>query len=136
MGIIFFMAAFGIANTLIMAVYERKREIGILYALGVKRSGIISLFVIEGTLIGIIGGVSAGFLVFFLCSYYGNVGISLSMAEEMTEALNFGGGRLFPSLSLNLTLLCVLSAIGVSALASLYPAWFATRFNPADIIRQ
>ena len=86
------------------------------------------MFVLEGTLIGILGGFSAGFLVYFLCSYYGDVGIPLNMAKEMTEALNFDGGRLFPSLSLNLTLICVLSAISVSAIASLYPAWFATRF--------
>ena len=56
-GLALFVAALGVTNTMIMAVYERTREIGILKAIGASRWDVLRLFIVEAALIGFLGGV-------------------------------------------------------------------------------
>ena len=71
-GVILMMAAAGIANTMLMAMLERKREIGILAASGMRRREILSLFFSEGMCIGLIGSIAGllagGMLVLYFPS--------------------------------------------------------------------
>ncbi|MCK9224085.1 MAG: FtsX-like permease family protein [Candidatus Muirbacterium halophilum] len=134
--IILLMAGFGIANTLIMAVYERKKEIGILYAMGLNRKNIVSLFMFEGTFIGVLGGGLGGVLAYFTSLYFSVKGFNFNIPEEMTESLNFSGGLIYTYLPLNMIIIVSFVAILTAVIASLYPAWFATRLKPAEIIRQ
>ncbi len=134
MGIIFLMAAFGIANTLIMAVYERKREIGILYALGFDRKRLISLFTLEGTLIGIIGGIFAALIGGTLVYYFAVNGLSIPTGQETLESIPMGD-RIYTYIAVPKFCAYVFAGIFVATIASLYPAWFATRLNPVEIMR-
>lgn len=140
MGIIILVAALGIAGAQLAAVLERRKELAILSALGMKGSRIALLLLIEAAAIGVGGSVVAtivgGFGAYQLASH--GVPLSLLMGEEASVALgdvmidpyiygDFGGWIVWFAL-----IVCVASTVA----ASLYPAWLATRVNPADALRQ
>lgn len=121
-------AAFGIANTLLTAVYERQREIGILQAMGAKRRTLFAGFLLESGLYGLLGG-GAG-LVFGAAAAYL---LGPYFAENpFTSAL-----RQSPALALDgKTVLGVMVfSLLLSLAAGLYPAWRAARLTPMDAIR-
>lgn len=121
-----------IVNTLVMAVYERTREIGILSAIGMKSGRIMSLFLAESTILaigGIIMGLILGSLaVAYLAKYgfyIGNMGITGLLM----------GNRIYAELTLDDTLNLSLIALIITVLAGLYPAVLATRMEPVDALR-
>ncbi|MBO1923269.1 ABC transporter permease [Thiomicrorhabdus sp. 6S3-12] len=118
-----------VMNVMIMAVYERVREIGTLAAMGTQPGTILKLFITEGLLLGIAGaliGVLISALVIF----------GLQQAE-----LSFSFGRqsgliLDPQLALKDVLFASLIVIAAAVIASLQPAWKASKLNPVDALRQ
>lgn len=121
-----------IVNTLVMAVYERTREIGILSAIGMKSGRIMALFLAESTFLaigGIIMGLILGTLaVAYLAKYgfyIGNMGITGLLI----------GNRIYAELTLDDTLNLSLIALIITVLAGLYPAILATRLEPVDALR-
>lgn len=120
----------GIGNTMMMSVMERTSEIGTSMALGVRRGGVIRQFLIEGGLIGAVGGV---------------VGLALALLAVLTLALlqiemppppglsrgYVAGISLSPVLALEGLALGVLTTL----LASAYPAWKASRLSIVDALR-
>jgi ABC-type lipoprotein release transport system permease subunit len=125
------IAAIGILNLMLMAVFERTREMGVLAALGMRGRQIMALFLIEGALIGLLGAVIGCSLGALLVWAVAQVGIDLSMAAGMGEIMALLGNRLYPSVTLADLLGRGLLVIVISALASLYPAWQASRNEPA-----
>ncbi len=134
-GVIMAIAATGIANTVIMAAYERVREIGTLLALGMKRRDVSLLFLTEGAMLGL-GAGSVGAAI-------GTAGVlywqfnGIVLGEETMKATgnlpvsaiiytHFNWGPVIGSL--------VFSAL-VAIFASVQPARFASRLNPADAVR-
>ena len=121
-----------IVNTLVMAVYERTREIGILSAIGMKSGKIMALFLAESSFLaigGIIMGLILGSLaVAYLAKYgfyIGNMGITGLLMEN----------RIYAELTLDDTLNLSLIALIITVLAGLYPAVLATRLEPVDALR-
>ncbi len=82
-GVLILMAAVGIANTLVISVYERTREIGALRALGFTRKQVKAIFLWEGFLIGLIAGIVAVVLGVAIVAYLSKHGISLATYGEM-----------------------------------------------------
>ena len=124
-----------IANTLLMSVFERTREMGILAALGMKGRQILTMFLMEaGTLAiaGIIVGIMFGSLGVL---YLTTVGYSIGEEAELAgSAIAFGStvyARFSPSGMLGLSL----AALVITLLASLYPAWHAARLEPIQALR-
>lgn len=121
-------AAFGIINTMMTATYERKREIGILHALGAKRRTIFSLFVLESAFYGVMGGI-AGVVV--------GLGASIIAAPYISEnpfTTVMRGSGTGAMVDLKLMALAVgLSAV-VAIIAGVYPAWRASRLSPVEAI--
>jgi putative ABC transport system permease protein len=121
-------AAFGIINTMMTATYERKREIGILQALGARRRTIFSLFLLESGLYGVLGG-ALGVVGGLLFSALAAPQIS---ANHVTAFVKGSGssGLVSPGI--------VLGSIAFSALvaivAGLYPAWRAAKLSPVEAI--
>ena len=121
-------AAFGIINTMLTATYERKREIGILQALGARNSTIFTLFLMESAAYGVLGGIAGVFggLMFsaFAAPYIGqNAFTAFVKGSDMAGLFDLrvmAGSVLF-------------SAI-VAILAGLYPAWRAARLSPVEAI--
>ncbi len=82
-GILVLLAAVAVMNTMVMAVHERVQEIGALRALGFTRGMVGRIFLYEGLLIGVGGGLVAVVLGSALVAYLGHVGISLAMYGDM-----------------------------------------------------
>jgi ABC-type lipoprotein release transport system permease subunit len=132
--IVILIVAVVIANTLLMAVFERIREMGILAALGMKGRQIMSMFLLEAVILGL-AGIVAGILIGLAgVAYLANVGIYIG--DTATSAGSFAlrstmYGRFVPGSIASLSLWTLVIVL----LASLYPAWFAARREPVEALR-
>ena len=130
---LFAAAAVGIVNAMLMSVHERTREIGTIRALGVRRSGVIGLFVLEGLALGIVAaaiGVTVGSL---LVLYWGQTGIRMN---TITLAWLAGGDFLYPRLEFLSVLRAAAAIIGLSTLAAIYPARTASALEPREALHR
>lgn len=129
--LIILVAAFNIASALIMKVIRKTKEIGILKAMGARAPSIMSIFILEGLITGLTGtllGTFIGSLICFLQDKYHFVKLP-------------GGGEVYYISILPISmrgsdiLLIILATIGISLLATVYPAWRGARLNPVEAIR-
>ncbi len=132
--IVLLIAAIGILNLMLMAVFERTREIGILAAMGLKRSQILALFLTEGTLIGVVGAVVGCLLGAAVLLATMRVGFDLSAYNQAGQATALLGNHLYPVLEAGSLVARSLTVIVIAALASLYPAWQAAQREPAEAL--
>jgi putative ABC transport system permease protein len=132
--IIILVAGIGIMNLLMMAVYERTREIGLMGAMGLKPRQISLLFILEGTMMGLVGlaaGIATGIA---LNALMGTVGFDFTSFSTVTEYAALINERVYPTLGLEKLLSRALPILIISILASLYPAYEASRREPADAL--
>ncbi len=132
--VVVLIASIGILNLMMMAVFERTREMGVLAALGMKGRQIMGLFLLEGTLIGVVGAVIGCLLGILLLGLVGQVGIDLSFASGMGEVGALMGDRLYPSVTPAGVISRGVAVALIAMLASLYPAWQAARKEPAEAL--
>jgi ABC-type lipoprotein release transport system permease subunit len=132
--IMFFIAAIGILNMLMMAVFERTREIGVLGALGMKPGQITALFLLEGAMMGFVGVVFGAFLGIFLNFLFSRIGIDYSQFSGMTEYTALISGRIYTTLGVEHLLSRTVSVLVISLIASIYPAVLASRYEPAQAL--
>ncbi|GAB4504400.1 MAG: ABC transporter permease [Anaerolineales bacterium] len=125
------IAAIGILNLLMMAVFERTREIGIIGALGLKPREITLLFLLEGTLIGVLGAVLGVVLGLALTGILGVVGIDYTQFADLTEYTALITGKIYPQFLPLKALSHAITLAIIAALAALYPAREAARREPA-----
>lgn len=119
-----------ISNTLSMAVIERTGEIGTSMALGVRRRGILMLFILEGALLGLAGGI-IGVALGYLCGEIVSlIGIPMPPPPGMARGY-IGAISISPALALDAFLLAFVTTL----LASVFPAWKASRMNIVDALR-
>ncbi len=121
-------AAFGIINTMMTAIYERKREIGILQAIGAKHLTIFKIFLLESGLYGLLGGIAGlviGIVVSSLISPYISQNEFTAFLKGSELAMSFDPWLMFGSL---------LFSLFVSLLSGLFPAWRASRLTPVEAI--
>jgi putative ABC transport system permease protein len=122
------VATLGIVNTLVMAILERRREIGVLKALGASDPDVKRLFFVEAGVMGLVGGV-AGVVFGWL------IGRSLTLATNI-----YLKRQELPSVEISsvptwLVFFGIGFAIIVSLIAGLYPASRAAKLNPVDALR-
>ncbi len=132
--IIIVIAAIGILNLLLMAVYERTREIGLLGAIGLKPRQIAFLFLLEGAMIGVVGaavGIAFGLAI---NGSLGTVGMEFSGYQNMTEYMALISGKVYPTLALNEAWARAAMVIVISTLAAVFPAWEAAQREPAQAL--
>ncbi len=115
------VGVFGVMNTMLMTVFERKQEISILLAIGWRKMRVVRMILLESALLGFFGGV-VGVLL-------GIAGVKLL---EKTPAIR---GLLSPDLQPGLLLMAVAIAVGVGVLSGLYPAWRSSRLPPSAAIQ-
>ncbi len=134
MAIIVVITAVGIANTMLMASFERTREIGALMALGMKPRRVLLLFLLEGAIIGGIGSL-VGCLIGGAVTYYWEVyGIDLSSYGDMDLGYPVKG-VFYAALTFSSLVYTFIFGVFVSIIASLYPARRASRLEPTEALR-
>ena len=132
--IVLLMASIGILNLMLMAAYERTREMGVLAALGMKGRQIMGLFLLEGMFIGVVGSILGCFLSWLLVVAMGQVGLDLSYAEGTGDITALIGNRLYPSIPLENIFFYGVAVVVIASLASLVPAWQASHNEPAEAL--
>ena len=134
MAILMLALMFGIINTMLMAVLERKRELGMLQAIGMNKQRISAMIVLETCLIGIIAGPLGLALGVETTRYFGEVGIDLSLFGQGLESFGIST-RIYPQIEI-IFMIKIAVMVGFMALvASIYPAIKALRLNPIEAIR-
>jgi ABC-type lipoprotein release transport system permease subunit len=128
------IAAIGIFNILLMAIYERTKEIGLLGAIGLKPREITVLFLLEGIMIGLVGAAFGAILGFLITSVLGIFGLNYGFAVDMVDYMALMGTHIYPAFDLNLTLQRAGMVALISSIAALYPALEASRREPADAL--
>ncbi|MBK8171169.1 MAG: ABC transporter permease [Sandaracinaceae bacterium] len=126
--VIIFVAAFNVIATLIMVVLEKKREIAILKAMGAKDFTILSIFLLQGTVVGVIGTVIGLVLGGGICLYLTKYEFPLDPKVYLIDHLPV---RASPTEFL----LTILIAVVICVTATLIPSWWAARLLPADGVR-
>jgi len=119
-----------VSNTMIANVFERTGEIGTLLALGYRRRRIVALFVSEGLLLGVLGGILGGLVGWVAAQVISTVGIPMPPSPGMSFGFD-AGILLTPMLAAGSLLLIVATTV----IASIYPAWRASRLVIVDALR-
>lgn len=130
------LAGVGIANTMLMSLYEREKEIGVMMANGMSDKNIMGMFICEGLFLGVVGsgiGTILGIIINLIVGkvgiplplkMYEDMGLDMVIPEKMYAVVN-------PGVSLQLFLIGVI----ISIIATLYVAYRSTKFNSAEILK-
>jgi putative ABC transport system permease protein len=121
------VAGIGIMNIMIVSLIERTREIGILKAVGMKSRTVLSIFLTESVIIGLIGaviGIVSGWIL------ANGVALFLGRGGVMGGALT-----ITPVLTIEVILGALGFGIGISVIFALYPAWRASKLKPVEALR-
>lgn len=134
--IVLAVVAVVVANTLLMVVFERTREMGILASLGMKGRQILIMFLLEASVLGLVG-MLFGILLGSLGVYYlANVGWNLEELAATAATAEIGyGSTIYAKFDFQDIFSLSLVSMGITLLASLYPAWLAARLEPAEALR-
>lgn len=122
------VAGIGIMNIMIVSLIERTREIGILKALGMKSRTVLTIFLGESIIIGLLGaviGIVSGWIL-------------ASITARVLGSGIFGGGggfRITPLLTPEVFVGALAFGVGVSVIFALYPAWRASKLKPVEALR-
>ena len=130
--VIFLALSFGLVNTLVMAVFERIREIGLMLALGMKPAMILGQILIESMMLLAVGLLIGDVLAWATIKPLEG-GIDISIVAKGMEM--FGASSvLYPSLDMDDVILSNVVVMVLGFLASLSPAWRASRYEPVEAI--
>jgi len=132
---------FGVANTMLINVFERMREIGILRAIGASSRTILLMFLTEALVLGLFGGVTGictGFILAYILPNYFPI---QTASRILPGSRAFGGSpqitqiSITPVITWDTIMLALIIGVIVSLLAGLYPAWRASRIKPIEVLR-
>jgi putative ABC transport system permease protein len=118
-----------ITNTMVLTLFERKKEIGTLMAIGIKTKEVILLIVMESTIIGVIGSVFGVLLSLIVIIILGNVGWTRSLPQTNTFV------TIYPIINIPFMFLSMVLGVISSIVASIYPAKKVLKVNPVDALR-
>ena len=135
MFVILLALIFGIINTMLMAVLERTKELGMLMAIGMNKSKVFLMIVIETIYLSLIAapfGLLAGY---WNVSYYAEKGVDLSAYSEGLEAFGYSQ-YLYPYLDSQVYFVVTVGVVLTALLGALYPAWKAVKLNPVEALHK
>ena len=113
----------GIINTMMTSVMERRKEIGIMKAIGARNSDIFLQFFIEAGMLGLVGGI-IGVIAGITIGYAGTLGINYFIGSETSPTINF-----------MLIFITLTGSFIIGAIAGITPAMKAARQNPVEVLR-
>lgn len=133
--IILLALGFGIVNTMLMAVLERVKELGMLMAVGMNRKRVFNMIMLETVFLGLLGAMAGTIFCYLLIWYTGHTGIDLSaMYQEGLEAFGFSA-KVYPMIGAESFFEILFMVILTGILASIYPARKALKLNPSEALR-
>jgi putative ABC transport system permease protein len=128
--ILFVIIITGIINTMLMSVFERVREIGTMLAVGMRRRQVLAMFLVEATLLGVLGGV--GGVLLGSAIVRGMAARGIPMATVVSSGSK---SVLRPELDPSFILITLAVAVVGALVASAWPAWRASRLDPVEALR-
>lgn len=134
LGILFAVVMLGIINTLLMSIFERMRELGIVMAIGTSPAYVVLMIILEAIFIGLIGialGVALGVSI---TAYHGRTGIDFADYSEALSMFLAFDTILYPVLRLKTLSIFTLTVFFTTIMASVYPAIKAGRLKPVEAI--
>jgi ABC-type lipoprotein release transport system permease subunit len=134
LGIILMALAFGIINTMLMAILERKKELGMMMAIGMNKPKIRAMIVWETVFLTFTGTIVGMTIAQILVSYFGKVGINLAMYAEGFEAVGFEA-MLYPALNTGFYIQVVVLTVFTALFSAIFPIRRAIKMNPAEVLR-
>ncbi len=132
--IILIALSFGVVNTMLMAIMERTHEIGMLLAIGMRRSKVFIMIIYETVFLSFVGGVTGVFLAFILNQITGRTGIDLSVLSEGLRAYGYNP-VVIPKMEPGFYYMVLIMVFVVSIISAIYPARKAIKLKPAVAIR-
>ena len=134
LGIILFALAFGIVNTMLMIVFERTRELGMLMAVGMSKSRVFRMIMLETVILTFIGGVIGMIGSALLVALFHRVGIDLSGFSKGLSAFGFDP-KIYPFIKTQLYFHLSIMVILTGVLSAIMPARKALKLKPVEAIR-
>jgi ABC-type lipoprotein release transport system permease subunit len=132
--IILVALSFGIINTMLMAIMERVREIGMLMAIGMNKIQVFLMIMLETIFLSITGGIVGLSLSWAIVEIMGISGIDLSVIADGLNSMGYSS-FVYPELDLYYYILIGLLVVVTAIFASIMPARKALKFNPAQAVR-
>ena len=132
--IVFLALSFGLVNTLVMAVFERVREIGLMQALGMRPSTILYQILMESLLLLLIGLILGNVIAVSTVMPLQD-GIDISIVAEGMEMMG-SSSMLYPALKLNDMIMANMIVIVLGLLTSILPAWRAASYDPIEALNK
>jgi putative ABC transport system permease protein len=133
-GFILFALAFGIINTMLMAILERTKELGMLMAIGMNKKRVFSMIMLETiflTMVGAVVGMIGGYFLILITSH---TGLDLSSVGEGLESMGWSA-KIFPKIEFQFFVGVTILVIITGILSSIIPARKALKLNPVEAIR-
>lgn len=134
-GIILLALTFGIVNTMLMAVLERVREIGMLMAIGMSKMRIFFMIILETIYLALIGGPLGLLIGYLTIVWTGKIGIDISIFSEGLSSWGFSS-IVYPEIESRYYLTLTLMTLFTAILSAIYPAIRALRLKPSEAIRK
>jgi ABC-type lipoprotein release transport system permease subunit len=134
MVIILAALAFGIINTMLMAVLERTKELGMLTAIGMNKRKVFSMIMLESIFLSITGGITGMIAGWVIVSLTSKNGINFAQYAEGMEAFGYSA-HIFPEISGSFFILVTILIILTGIASSVYPALKALKLDPAEALR-
>lgn len=134
MAVILLALAFGIINTMLMAILERTKELGMLMAIGMNNKRVFSMIMLETIFLTMVGAIIGMVLGGLLILISGHTGLNFSSVSEGFEAMGWSS-MVYPTIDARFFLLVTLLVITTGMLSSLIPARKALSMHPVDAIR-
>jgi ABC-type lipoprotein release transport system permease subunit len=132
--IILIALAFGIINTMLMAVMDRTREIGMLLSVGMKPSKVFAMIILETIFLSLTGAVIGVVISIATVYWFGKTGINLSFIAEGVNALGYSS-VVYPALGTDFYGLLSVMVVVIAIAAGVFPARRAIRLKPAEAVR-
>jgi ABC-type lipoprotein release transport system permease subunit len=133
--IVMLALAFGIVNTMLMAVLERFKELGILMAIGMNKIRIFSMIILETILLSLLGGVIGMLTGFSTVKLFWFIGINMSRFSEGLSGWGFTE-IVHPELELRVYIIITMAVIATAIFSAIYPAFKALSLKPVEAIRK
>lgn len=133
--IILIAVAFGIINTMLMAVLERTRELGMLMAIGMNKIRVFFMIMLETIMLTMLGVPLGALIALAVSKYFETYGLDLSAFSQGLESFGFDT-MIYTTIQMDYFIKVIVMVFVTAVLSAIYPAWNALKLKPVDAIRK